>query len=128
MPRRYATIEDAYARMKQENAFLTDSQARHLTIHAISRNEDGSWSWKFDNYLHMLPYSAMRREEFVGLLGEITCPVLLLYGLDSWAEPPDRDGRLEMFRDARLICYENAGHWLHHDQTARFLADLDAFL
>ena len=47
-PRRYPTIEAAYARMKEENSFLTDEQARHLTIHGASRNEDGTWSWKFD--------------------------------------------------------------------------------
>jgi len=48
LPRRYATLEDAYARMKAENTYLTDAQARHLTIHGINRNEDGTFSWKFD--------------------------------------------------------------------------------
>ncbi|MDB5723729.1 MAG: alpha/beta hydrolase, partial [Novosphingobium sp.] len=55
MPRRYETIKAAYERMKEENAYLTDVQARHLTINGISRNEDGTWSWKFDNYLNVWP-------------------------------------------------------------------------
>ena len=58
----------------------------------------------------------------------IECPVLLLYGTDSWASNPEADGRARHFRDAHTIAYENAGHWLHHDQFERFVADLRAFL
>src|SRR3546814_8669518 len=39
-PRRYATLEDALTRMMGENAYLTEAQARHLTIHGISRSEE----------------------------------------------------------------------------------------
>mgnify|MGYP002142299773 CR=1 FL=1 len=128
LPRRYPTIDAALARMKEENGFLSDEQARHLTIHGASRNEDGSWSWKFDNYLNVgLPFDVPQAE--VDLLWQaITCPVLLLYGADSWASNPERDGRLRHFRNARVIEYEKAGHWLHHDQLDRFLHDVKAFL
>ncbi len=34
----------------------------------------------------------------------------------------------ENFRDARVIEFENAGHWLHHDQFDRFMAEIRAFL
>ena len=51
-PRKYATIEDALARMQEENTYLTDEQARHLTIHGVNRNEDGTFSWKFDQHLN----------------------------------------------------------------------------
>lgn len=128
LPRRYATIEDAYARMKGENGYLSDEQARHLTTHAISRNEDGTWSWKFDPYLHNLPMADFGRADLEALIRAITCPVLLLYGRDSWATSPASDGRLDLFRDPTLIEYDHAGHWLHHDQTERFLADVAEFL
>lgn len=127
-PRRYPTLEAAYARMKEENGFLSDEQARHLTVHGASRNEDGSWSWKFDNYLNVWTASDLPYEERIQLWQAITCPVLLLYGLDSFASSPLRDGRAEHFRNARVIEYENAGHWLHHDQFERFVADVKAFL
>lgn len=127
-PRRYPTLEAAYARMKEENGFLSDEQARHLTVHGASRNEDGSWSWKFDNYLNVWTASDLPYEERIQLWQAITCPVLLLYGLDSFASSPLRDGRAEHFRNARVIEYENAGHWLHHDQFDRFVADVKAFL
>ena len=128
LPKRYATIEDAYARMKAENAHLSDAQARHLTVHGINRNEDGSWSWKFDNHLNVWPITDIPQAEIEALWAAITCPTLLLYGADSWASNPERDGRIAHFRDARVVEFENAGHWLHHDQFDRFMAELDGFL
>ncbi|HQA17051.1 MAG TPA: alpha/beta hydrolase [Novosphingobium sp.] len=129
MPRRYPTIEAAYARMKEENAFLTDEQARHLTIHGASRNEDGTWSWKFDPYLNVWPFEDTPQDRMDQLWAAITCPILLLYGLDSWASSPAKDGRLAAFHaGTRLVEFENAGHWLHHDQFDRFMAEVKAFL
>jgi len=58
----------------------------------------------------------------------IACPTLLLYGANSWASNPEKDGRLEFFKTARVIEFENAAHWLHHDQFERFIATLREFL
>jgi pimeloyl-ACP methyl ester carboxylesterase len=128
LPRRYATIEDAFKRMKEENPFLSDEQARHLTTHGINRNEDGSWSWKFDNYLNVWSVLDVSRADIEALWQAITCPLLLLYGENSFASNPERDGRARHFRDARVIEYSDAGHWLHHDQFDRFMADVKSFL
>ena len=127
-PRRYQSLEDAYRRMKDENSYLTDEQARHLTIHGISQNEDGTYSWKFDNYFRVMPPFDMSQSDIESLWAEITCPTLLLYGEKSWASNPAEDGRITHFRNAEVRLYENAGHWLHHDQFDRFMGDLKAFL
>lgn len=129
IPRRYPSIEAAYARMKEENSFLTDEQARHLTIHGASRNEDGTWSWKFDPYLNVWPFEDVPEYRTEELWAAITCPMLLLYGANSWASNPERDGRLGVFNnDPKVIEFENAGHWLHHDQFDRFMTEVRAFL
>ena len=127
-PRRYATLEDALARMAAENSYLTPEQAHHLTIHGINRNEDGSWSWKFDNYLNVWPTVDLPQEDIQALWSAIVCPTLLLYGANSWASNPEGDGRLDHFSTAKVIEFENAGHWLHHDQFDRFMSTLDDFL
>ncbi|MEP7221865.1 MAG: alpha/beta hydrolase [Novosphingobium sp.] len=127
-PRRYNTIAEAYARMKAENGFLSDEQARHLTIHGVSRNEDGTWSWKFDNYLNVWGRNEAETEEMEQLWAAITCPVLLLSGETSFFAMEPNDPRPAFFRDSRHIEYADAGHWLHHDQQARFIADVRAFL
>jgi pimeloyl-ACP methyl ester carboxylesterase len=128
MPRRYATLDEAYARMRAENGFLSAEQARHLTIHGVSRNEDGSYSWKFDNYVRSgLPLS-LPETELRELWHNIDCPVWLVHGADSWALHPGKDGRAASFKDARVTSYEKAGHWVHHDRFDAFVADLKAFL
>jgi pimeloyl-ACP methyl ester carboxylesterase len=128
LPRRYPSLEAAYARMKEENGFLSDERARHLTTHGAARNEDGTWSWKFDNYLNVWPVSDFPPAEIGALWEAVTCPVLMLWGADSFAANPERDGRLSHFPTARLIEYQNAGHWLHHDQFDRFMGDVKGFL
>ena len=127
-PKRYATLREAFERMKGVNSFLTDEQARHLTIHGASRNEDGTWSWKFDNYLHVWGLNDMSYADQEKLWTEITCPVLLLYGADSWATNPATDGRAKHFSDARVIEFDNAGHWLHHDRFEKFIEVVTEFL
>jgi pimeloyl-ACP methyl ester carboxylesterase len=42
LPRRYASIEDAFRRMQEENPHLSAEQARHLTVHGVNLNEDGT--------------------------------------------------------------------------------------
>ncbi|RAN39926.1 alpha/beta fold hydrolase [Hyphomonas sp. GM-8P] len=127
-PRKYATLEDAYKRMIEENSYLSAEQARHLTIHGISQNEDGTYSWKFDNYFRVMTPHDMPQDELEQLWANISCPTLLLYGEKSWASNPQEDGRLKHFRNAQVKLYKDAGHWLHHDKLDEFVADLKAFL
>jgi pimeloyl-ACP methyl ester carboxylesterase len=128
LPKRYPSLEAALDRMKTENTYLTDEQARHLTIHGIARNEDGSWTWKFDNYLNVWSAFDMTQGDLDQLWGAITCPTLMLYGANSWASNPEKDGRIAHFKTAKVVEFENAGHWLHHDQFDRFMGELRAFL
>nr|WP_241764299.1 alpha/beta hydrolase [Hyphomonas jannaschiana] len=128
VPRKYPSLEDAYKRMKEENSYLTSEQARHLTIHGISQNEDGTYSWKFDNYFRVMTPYDMPQEELEKLWANITCPTLLAYGEKSWASNPAEDGRVKHFRNATVKLYKDAGHWLHHDKLDEFVADLKAFL
>ena len=91
-PRRYPTLADALARMQAANKHLRPDQARHLTQHGVNQNEDGTYSWKFDHYVHVWPPYDMTREEIAELWGRITCPTLLVYGKESWAGSPARTG------------------------------------
>mgnify|MGYP003633423863 CR=1 FL=1 len=127
-PRRYQTIEDALQRMMQENPHLSPERARHLTVHGMSQNEDGSYSWKFDNYIRVQSPVDLSQAEIEALWQSIQCPTLLVYGTQSWASNPVEDGRARHFRNARVSLYENAGHWVHHDRHDDFLTEIENFL
>ncbi len=128
LPRRYPSIDAAAARMLEENPFLSAEQAHHLTVHGVARNEDGTYGWKFDNYVRVLFPERYDMQEVRAAWGRIVCPTLLVRGQESWAGDPIKDGRITAFRDARLVNVPNAGHWVHHDQLDVFLREVGAFL
>ncbi|MEQ1755073.1 MAG: alpha/beta hydrolase [Micropepsaceae bacterium] len=127
-PKRYASLDDAYKRMKEENHHLSDEQARHLTVHGVSQNEDGTYTWKFDPYMRIFPPFDLAQSEVEWMWAAITCPTLLMYGEQSWASNPLKDGRAVHFRNARIVTLKNAAHWLHHDQFDAFISELNGFL
>ena len=128
LPRRYASIEDAFRRMQEENPHLSAEQARHLTVHGVNQNEDGTYSWKFDNYVRAWPPYDMSGRDIQLLWSRITCPTLLLYGKESRSGNPADDGRARHFQGAEVVGIEGAGHWLHHDRLAEFLEIVRKFL
>jgi len=128
VPRRYESLDQASKRMSEANPHLSQAQVRHLTVHGMSRNEDGTYSWKFDNYVRSSLPMGISDEELHALWRNVDCPVWLIHGADSWAKHPGEDGRSAHFKQAKVTSYQGAGHWVHHDRFDAFIADLRAFL
>jgi pimeloyl-ACP methyl ester carboxylesterase len=128
MPRRYPSIEAAAQRMLEENSFLSPAQAHHLTVHGVARNEDATYTWKFDNYMRIFYPQRYDVAEVRDLWGRITCPTLLMRGAESWASDPSEDERVKAVQNTRLVEVPEAGHWVHHDRLDEFLREVRAFL
>ncbi len=127
-PRRYASLDDAVERMQEANLHLTPPMARHLAEHGVRAHDDGSFTWKFDNYVRMhSPYEFMI-DDARELWNQIRCPVLLIRGDKSWAKDPENDGKTSAFHNYRSVQIKDAGHWVHHDQLTKFLGVLLPFL
>jgi pimeloyl-ACP methyl ester carboxylesterase len=45
----------------------------------------------------------------------------------AWANPAT-DGRMKHFQNSRVVEFERAGHWVHHDRLEDFLIEVRAFL
>ena len=128
-PRKYASFEDAVARMKEANDHLNDEQARHLTLHGAIQNEDGTYSWKFDSLVRMGPGpGGLSADDQHRIWSCVTAPALLVRGMESWASDPLADGRMKHFKNAQLVNIERAGHWVHHDQLEVFMGHVERFL
>jgi pimeloyl-ACP methyl ester carboxylesterase len=126
--RSYPNLDAAIGRMKEANKHLSDAQARHLTIHGTNWNADGSLVWKFDNFARVFPPYGQRMDEMQEVLSHIECPVLLFWGMESWATDPETDVRVSAIRNRRCVKVANAGHWLHHDQLQIFVDETLRFL
>ena len=127
-PRRYPSIADAIARMREANKHLSEAQAEHLTRHGVTQNEDGTFSWKFDNYTRFRQPADLTGDEVHRLWSLITCPVLHIHGSESWVHHPSEGGLLGHFGQAEVADLEGCGHWVHHDRLDAFLAVTRAFL
>ena len=128
VPRRYKSINEAIARMQAAHKDLSSEQASHLVRHGIRHNEDGSCSWKFDPYLQVFAPVDLAVAEVERLWANVVCATLLVYGKASWASNPQEDGRARHFANARVVLVENAGHWVHHNQTDFFIKTVQEFL
>jgi pimeloyl-ACP methyl ester carboxylesterase len=126
--RRYRSLEEAVVRMREANPRLSPEQARHLTVHGSYRDEDGTYLWKFDNYVRAASPYLFNVHEAREIWQHVTCPVLLVRGTESWASDPEEDGRATAFRDYKLVNVAKAGHWVHHDQLDVFLQAVRDFL
>jgi pimeloyl-ACP methyl ester carboxylesterase len=127
-PRRYPSLQDAVQRMQDANKHLSAEQAYHLTLHGTYRNEDGTYTWKFDNYVRSHSPYEFNMDEARRIWGRITCPTLLVRGTESWATDPVQAGQASAFRNAQCIDIANAGHWVHHDQLDKFLSLVRHFI
>ena len=121
LPKRYESLDDAFNRMHDENKHLRMDQAKHLTIHGSNQNEDGSYSWKFDNYTHVMAPFDITIEQSRELWGRIEAPVLLVSGKESWFGQIKRPDPTKVFQNARHVTVDDAGHWVQHDQLDKFL-------
>lgn len=127
-PRIMKSLEVAQARMAAAFTHLPVDLIHHLTKTGIKTHPDGTVSWAYDPAGMGYSPSDITHEDFVQLWREITCPTWLVYGAESWASNPAKDGRAEPFQNARVSVIEKAGHWLHHDQFETFMTSLEAFL
>ena len=126
--RRYKTLDEAVKRMQETNPRLSAEQAYHLTVHGTNRNEDGTYTWKFDNYVRAQSPYRFNVDDAWQIWGRITCPTLLFRGAESWASDPIQDGRAKAFQNVKVVTIPNAGHWVHHDQLSLFLQEVETFL
>ncbi len=79
------------------------------------------YGWKFDNYVRAFSPDSVDQGDTHALWARITCPTLLIRGLESWSTDPHEDGRAAHFTNATFVDVADAGHWVHHDRLDLFL-------
>ncbi|GLR91776.1 alpha/beta fold hydrolase [Bradyrhizobium iriomotense] len=127
-PRRYSTLEDAAAQMVLHNKRLSGDLALHLATHGAQRNEDGTYSWKFDPYQRASAPHRLWPDDHVALWARISCPTLLLNADESFLAGSRGAGLERYFQKARIETISGAGHWLHHDRPREVLGAIRRFL
>lgn len=125
---RYPTVADGADRIVGRNPRLTREQALHLATHGMKRNDDGSFSWKYDPYLRARAPYRLSLEDNIGLWSRIACPTLLVAASESFLPDPEKAGVMSHFKHAELAKIAGAGHWLQHDRPDEVLGLIQRFL
>ncbi len=127
-PRRYRDLSEAYQRMQQANPQLSADRALHLTIHGSNQNEDGTFSWKYDNYTHNFSSASLSTEDTIELWRRIDCPTLIINAENGLPHRIGQDGTAAYFTHGQTTVIEGAGHWTYHDQPEQVAGLLRDFL
>jgi pimeloyl-ACP methyl ester carboxylesterase len=127
-PKSYPSLAAAMKRMQEVNPRLSDDVARHLTLHGTNWESDGSLLWKFDNFARVFAPYGHNIADSVEILGQISCPTLFFWGLESFLPVPEDDPRFQAVRNRQLVKVPGAGHWVHHDALELFLRETSKFL
>lgn len=127
-PRDYPSHAALVARLRTADQRLDAGTVEHLATHAARANADGTLRIKHDPALGFDTAIDIPAEVKTMMWAAITCPVLLVYGAESWASNPADDGRAAHFRNARVELFDRAGHWVHHDRRDDFIASVRGFL
>lgn len=124
----YPTVAAAVKRLLEHDPLLSPELAAYVCEHGMRPTEDGQWRWKYDHQIRGFGAAEVASVEASDLWRAIECPVLLMYGAESWASNPEQDGRIQHFARARVVTVESAGHNLHHHQPEVFMEHLRRFL
>lgn len=125
---RYPTVTDGAERIIGRNPRLTRAQAVHLATHGMKRNDDGSFSWKYDPYLRARAPYRLSLDDNIELWSRIACPTLLVAASESFLPDPEKAKVMSHFKHAELAKIAGAGHWLQHDRPDEVLGLIQRFL
>lgn len=127
-PRHYDSVETAADRIMSHDKHVDRETALYMATHGLRKAEEGTFCWKYDENLNAWGIGDFGSPEPNDLWQAIECDVLLIYGAESWASNPEKDGRSKHFRQAEVVLVENAGHNVHHHQFEVFFSHLEKFL
>lgn len=135
-------VEEAFGRLTGNNPKLSQETARLIVQHGTEPHPEGGVRWKWDPAMGMV-WGTFDHAESELQWGLIECPVLIVTGDESmryWARrnlgDTEVEGiheretarRLKLFRNARHVTVQGAGHMIHYDQPDALNTCIQAFL
>lgn len=126
------TVDDFVERARAFNSRRPVELLRHSLRHNLHRTSGGGWTWKYDPArMAHADFDVMEGEHGAlwQVLDRVVCPVLVVHGERSRIVGRDEAERFAVaFPNSRIIHVKDAGHTVHSDNPAAFVAALREFL
>lgn len=126
--------EEAVAAARRANPRPPDSELRHRVLNNLIQRPDGKWTFRYDVALRngsgarTTPTAADIAAAWTSL-ANITCPTLVVHGVDSDILSPENAKRMEQtIPNCRVINVKDSGHSVPLDNPAGFIEAVKTFL
>jgi pimeloyl-ACP methyl ester carboxylesterase len=122
--KRYKTMEEAAARLRENNPTLTEAASLHLAKHGTESYE-GGYAFRFDPRHRRRFGHSWDEAQWLAISSAVTCPVQLIHGSQGYTmDEVPADARMAALRIAKPLTL-SGGHHVHMEQpeaVARALA------
>lgn len=128
-----APIDQSGSRLEIEKYFaekISNINIRRFLLKNLKRDKNGGFSWKLNietisaslsNVIDAVPPVKMGAQSFVNSL-------FIRGGKSPYISDDDIESIKDVFPNSSFITYKESGHWLHSEETERFIADVRNFL
>ena len=130
LPESFASPEAAAAAFRPLAPYAAEDELLHWMSSGLAQGADGRFRWRYDPVFHqygppgrLVPAMAVFWER----LAQVTCPILLVAGEESWVVEAAQQ-MVTVYPRARLTIVPDAGHWVPLDNPNGFLQVMEAFL
>jgi len=125
--KRYATMEEAAARLRENNPSLTEAASLHLAKHGTESYE-GGYAFRFDPRHRRRFGQGWDEAQWLAISSAVTCPVQLIHGSQGYSlDDAQARARLAALRIPRPLTL-SGGHHVHMEQPEAVARALDHFI
>jgi pimeloyl-ACP methyl ester carboxylesterase len=126
-PRRMASLDDAYARMRMSHPDVPEATLRVMVARSVRAADGGGWEFCFDPLHQTTSPGRFDAAAFEAYIDRVACPTLLVTGSEL-AGFEELARRAERYRGARRRHLEGAGHMMHWTAPDALAAHVGDFL
>jgi len=125
--RTYASLEEAVARVQENNPGLSEAGAWHMTRHG-TRPADGGVQFTVDPRIRHQSGMGFDEAQLLAVLRAVRSPVQVIRGAQGYSLPEEAWGpRLEALRQPEVLTVEG-GHHVHLDRPEEVAGHLERFI
>jgi pimeloyl-ACP methyl ester carboxylesterase len=123
----YASVEEAAARLRENNSSLTEAASLHLARHGTESSE-GGYVFRFDPRHRRRFGQGYDEAQWLAILSAVTCPVQVLHGSNGVSlDDAQAKARLAALRASKPHTL-SGGHHVHLEQPEAVARALEHFI
>ena len=99
----------------------------HMVLYGTKKRGD-TYLWKYDPILRYRTTTALSEGQIEAFIRRVKCPILFVYGTESDFMQSVRGPRAKLFKNARIVPLEGAGHHIPHEKPQELAEIVVPFL